>query len=209
MKHLALIGTVSLVHLLAVISPGPDFVMAVRNSLAYSRRTGVWTAVGFGCGIAVHILYCVAGLALLISKSRWLFDAIRLLGAAYLAYVGIRSLLAKSGALDIGAAERRADISAPAAVRSGFLTNVLNPKATLFFLSLFTLVIAPGTPVPVLLVLSAVLVGQTVLWFSLVAVLMTQARMRAAFARRQGAINKGLGALLLAIGVKVALSSRA
>lgn len=206
MKHLALIGTVSLVHLLAVISPGPDFLMAVRNSLAYSRRTGIWTAVGFGCGIAVHIAYCVAGFGLLLSKSPWLYDAVRWLGAIYLAYVGVRSLLAKSGALEIGEAGPRADIPALAAVRSGFLTNVLNPKATLFFLSLFTLVIAPGTPVPVLLVLSAVLVGQTILWFSLVAVLMTRARLRAAFARRQGAVNKGLGALLLAIGVKVALA---
>ena len=69
MEYLALIGTVTLIHLLAVISPGPDFIVAVKNSLSYSRKTGIWTAVGFALGISVHILYCVAGLALIISQS--------------------------------------------------------------------------------------------------------------------------------------------
>ena len=62
-EYITLIGTVALVHLLAVISPGPDFIMCVRNSLAYSRKTGIWTAVGFGAGIGVHIIYSLAGLA--------------------------------------------------------------------------------------------------------------------------------------------------
>ena len=69
METLALIGTITIIHLLAVISPGPDFIMACRNSLIYSRKTGIWTAVGFGFGIMVHIFYSLAGLALIISKS--------------------------------------------------------------------------------------------------------------------------------------------
>jgi len=205
MRHLALIGTVTLVHLLAVISPGPDFLMAVRNSLTYSRRTGIFTAVGFGCGIAVHVAYCLGGLALLISRSPHLFDTLKILGALYLAYVGIRSLIARAAPLAGGEEARRADIPPLAAVRMGFITNALNPKATLFFLSLFTLVIAPGTPAPVLAAISAILVLNTILWFSLVAVLMTQERVRAAFGRYQSAINRVLGALLLALAIKVAL----
>lgn len=207
-QHFALIGTVTLVHLLAVISPGPDFLLAARNSLAYSRRTGIWTAVGFGCGIAVHIGYSLAGLALIISRSIFLFNAIKLLGAAYLVYIGARSLLSRSGRLAIGEQSRRADIPALAAVRMGFLTNVLNPKATLFFLSLFTLVIAPDTPPPVLAVLSVILVGDTILWFSLVAVFLSQRGIRSGFERFQGAFNKTLGGLLIAVGVKVALTQR-
>lgn len=205
MRHLALIGTVTVIHLLAVISPGPDFLMAVRNSLAYSRRTGIYTALGFGCGIAVHVAYCLGGLALVISRSLPLFNGIKIFGALYLAYVGIRSLFSRAGALAAGGEERRADIPALKAVRMGFITNVLNPKATLFFLSLFTLVITPGTPAPVLAVISVILVADTILWFSLVAVLMTQARIRAAFGRYQNAINRLLGALLLALAIKVAL----
>jgi RhtB (resistance to homoserine/threonine) family protein len=182
--------------------------MAVRNTLAYSRRTGVWTAVGFGAGNAVHIGYCLAGLALLISRSSLLFDAIRLLGAAYLVYLGIRSLFAKAGGLEIGEPVKRADISPWAALRMGFLTNILNPKATLFFLSLFTSVIAPDTPAPVLGILAVILIGNTILWFSLVAVFLTRPRVREALGRSQNILDRTLGGLLIALGVKVALIQR-
>ena len=183
--------------------------MAVRNSLVYSRRTGVWTAVGFGAGIAVHILYSLAGLALLISRSILLFDALRLLGAAYLVYLGTRSLVSKAGGLEIGEPEKRPDIPPWAALRIGFLTNVLNPKATLFFLSLFTLVIAPDTPAPVLGVLCVILIGNTMLWFSLVAVFLTQPRIRGMLAKSQNVLNRTLGGLLIALGVMVALTRSA
>lgn len=208
MEYLTLIGSVTLIHLLAVISPGPDFIMAVRNSLLYSRRTGIWTAVGFGCGIAVHISYSLAGLALVISKSILLFNVIKLLGAAYLVYVGVRSLFSKSAALDLGDPDRKKDIGALAGLRIGFLTNVLNPKATLFFLSLFTLVISPDTPMPVMGLLSAIMIGNTILWFSLVSVFLSQKRIRAGFERFQGLFNKSLGVLLIALGIKVALTRR-
>jgi RhtB (resistance to homoserine/threonine) family protein len=208
MNHVALIGSVTAIHLLAVVSPGPDFIMAARNSLVYSRRTGIWTAAGFGAGIAVHILYSLAGLALLISKSILLFNAIKLLGAGYLVYIGIRSLLSKAGSLEIGEQAKRADISPWRALRIGFLTNVLNPKATLFFLSLFTMVIAPDTPLPVMGLLSAIMIGNTILWFSLVAVFLTQPRIRGVFERSQNVFNRTLGGLLVALGVKVALSQR-
>ncbi|MBI4127134.1 LysE family transporter [Candidatus Peregrinibacteria bacterium] len=208
MPYLPLIATVALIHLLALISPGPDFIMCVRNSLTYSRRTGIYTAVGFGGGIAVHILYCLAGLALVISKSILLFSFIKFLGAAYLIYIGVKSIISKSSKIEIGEQHKKEDISALSAVRIGFLTNVLNPKATLFMLSLFTLVISPNTPFPVMLVMGGVMVVDTILWFSLVATMLTHRRIRAIFEKFQGAFNKTLGGLLIALGVKVALSER-
>ncbi len=206
MQNLTLISTVTLIHLLAVISPGPDFIMAVRNSLTYSRRTGMWTAVGFGLGISVHIFYCLAGLALIISKSILLFSIIKYFGAAYLVYVGVKCLLSKSSTIDVGENVKTADISPTAAVRMGFLTNVLNPKATLLFLSLFTLVITPGTPGLVLGIVSVIMVVNTILWFTLVSIFLTQKRIRSVFERFQNKFNKFFGALLVAIGVKVACS---
>ena len=207
MDYLGIIGTVAFIHLLAVISPGPDFVMAVRNSLAYSRRTGIFTAVGFGLGIAVHISYSLAGLALVISKSILLFNLIKYLGAAYLIYIGIKSLLSKKSHFGVSAG-RKAGISAFSAVRMGFLTNVLNPKATLFFLSLFTFVISPNTPVAVMLAASAIMIVNTVLWFSLVAVFLTNKRISSKVERFQNKITKLFGAFMILLGVKVALSDR-
>jgi RhtB (resistance to homoserine/threonine) family protein len=208
METLALIGTVTIIHLLAVISPGPDFIMACRNSLTYSRKTGIWTAVGFGLGIAVHIVYSLAGLALIISKSILLFNAIKFLGAAYLIYIGLKSVLSKSSKIELGEQTKKKDITHFAAIRIGFLTNVLNPKATLFFLSLFTLVISPATPLPIMSILAAIMVINTMLWFSLVAVFLTQKRMRSIFERFQGIFNKTFGGLLIALGIKVAFTEK-
>ena len=208
MEYLALIGTVTIIHLLAVISPGPDFIMACRNSLTYSRKTGIWTAVGFGFGIAVHVFYSLAGLALIISKSILLFNAIKFLGAGYLIYIGLKSVLSKSSKIELGEQHKKEAITRFAAIRIGFLTNVLNPKATLFFLSLFTLVISPETPLPIMSVMGVIMIVNTMLWFSLVAVFLTQKRIRSIFERFQGVFNKALGGLLIALGIKVALTEK-
>ncbi|MFH0770387.1 MAG: LysE family transporter [Candidatus Peregrinibacteria bacterium] len=208
MEALALIGTVTVIHLLAAISPGPDFIMACRNSLTYSRRTGIWTAVGFGLGIAVHIFYSLAGLALVISKSILLFNAIKFLGAGYLIYIGLKSCFSKSAKIEIGDQQKKEDISRLAAVRIGFLTNVLNPKATLFFLSLFTFVISPDVPFPVVVSVSAIMIIDTMLWFSLVAIFLTQRRIRSTFEKFQNVFNKTLGGLLIALGVKIAFTEK-
>ncbi len=208
MGSLTLIGTVAIIHLLAVISPGPDFVMACRNSLTYSRKTGIWTAVGFGLGIAVHIFYSLAGLALIISKSIVLFSAIKFLGAAYLIYIGIKSFSSKSSTIDVGEHQKKTDITALAGVKIGFLTNVLNPKATLLFLSLFTLVISPETPLAIMGIMSTIMIVDTILWLSLVAIFLTQKRVRSVFEQFQNAFNKTFGGLLVVLGVKVALTER-
>lgn len=205
MEYIALIGTVTLIHLLAVISPGPDFVVAVKNSLTYSRLTGIWTALGFGLGIGVHIIYCAAGLALIISQSIMLFNVIKLLGAAYLIYIGVQAIRSRSSHQVIEAEQPAQDLSPFEALKMGFLTNVLNPKATLFFLSLFTLVISPETPLAITAIMSMIMIVNTALWFSLVAIFFTQERIRKGFNKFQGVFNKVLGGLLIGLGIKVAL----
>ncbi|MBI2638891.1 LysE family translocator [Candidatus Peregrinibacteria bacterium] len=208
MTSLALIGTVTFIHFLGVISPGPDFIMTVRNSLTYSRKTGIWTSVGLGLGMAVHILYSWAGLALIISKSILVFNFIKFLGAGYLIYIGLKSCASKSSLLEVGEHQKKSDIAPFAAVKIGFLTNVLNPKATLFFLGLFTFVMSPATPAYIIAVVSIIMIVNAILWFSLVAIFFTQERIRSVFEKFQGAFNKTFGGLLILLGVKVALSEK-
>lgn len=203
MEYLPLFGSVLLIHLLAVMSPGPDFVMALRNSLTYSRKTGIYTAVGFGIGIGVHVFYCVFGLALIISTSELIFNIIKYLGVVYLTYIGVVSISSKAKDVSIGNSVHKKDISALKAIRIGFLTNVLNPKATLFFLSLFTFVIGPDVPKNIAWVLGVMMMINTTLWFSLVAIFFTQARIRALFNKYQKAFNIVFGVLLIAIAVKI------
>lgn len=206
MENLILLATIAAVNLAAVISPGPDFIMAVRNSLQYSRKTGIYTAIGFGLGISVHIIYCIAGLAFIISKSIIVFSIIKYLGAAYLIYIGLKSIFSKSSKLKIGEIKSQKDISALQAVKIGFLTNILNPKATLFYLGLFTFIIKPDTPALILAAASLVMIATIIGWFSLVAVFFTHARIRKIYEKFQTAINKTLGGFLLLLGINIALT---
>lgn len=203
MEYLPLFGSVLLIHLLAVMSPGPDFIMALRNSLTYSRKTGIYTAIGFGIGIGVHVVYCVFGLALIISTSAIAFNIIKFLGVGYLFYIGVVSIISKTTDVDVGKESHLTDISPLKAIRIGFLTNVLNPKATLFFLSLFTFVIGPGVPSSVSWFLGIMMMINTTIWFSLVAIFFTQPRIRTLFNKYQKVFNLIFGILLIGIAIKI------
>lgn len=202
--YFSMIISVLGIHLLAVMSPGPDFFMAVRNSLTYSRKTGIYTAIGFGLGIGVHVGYSIFGLGYIISQSIWIYNIIKYLGAAYLVWVGVQSFLSKSNSLDVGETTQKEEISHLKAIRIGFLTNVLNPKATLFFLSLFTIVIGPETPKSTLLFVGFMMMLNTTLWFSFLSYLITHSKVLPFFEKYQTAFNKLFGGILVVIGVKVA-----
>jgi RhtB (resistance to homoserine/threonine) family protein len=208
MDNLTIIGTAALLNALAAMSPGPDFVMAVRNSLNYSRRTGIFTGIGIGLGISIHIIYCAVGIGYLIAKSILLFTIIKYLGAIYLAYMGVKSILAKSSKADIQKRKESKDLTRFQAIKIGFLTNVMNPKATLFFLGLFTFVIKPETPVYVVAIIAVIMILTAITWFALVALFFTQKRIQYTFFRFEGVINKVFGGLLILLGIKIALANR-
>ena len=198
--------TVALIHLLAVASPGPDFAVVVRESVTHGRRAGTWTAFGVGTAIFLHVGYSLLGIGLIVSQSIMLFNALKWLAAAYLIYIGFKALRAKPGAdgeaLQVSTVER----TPRAAFVAGFMTNGLNPKATLFFLSLFTVVINPHTPLLVQAGYGVYLAIATGLWFCLVAMLFSQARVRAGFARMGHWFDRTMGAVLIALGIKIAFS---
>lgn len=198
--------TIATIHLLAVISPGPDFMMITRNSLVYSRKTGVLSAIGLGLGILVHVFYSIVGIGLIISQSILLFTIIKFIGAGYLIFVGYKSLTAKSSAAKQGQLEKKADIPSSAAVKMGFLTNVTNPKVTLFFLSLFTQVINPNTPLLWQATYGIEMALVTFLWFALVATAFTHPVIKTKVSKIQHGAEKLMGGILIALGIKLAVS---
>jgi threonine/homoserine/homoserine lactone efflux protein len=196
-----LVAAVGLIHLVALVSPGPDFVVACRNSLLYSRTIGIYTAVGFGFGVCVHISYAVFGLSWLIANNELIFIVVQYLGAFYLILIGIksfRSFQSQIGQETISVSSR---ISPFGAVRIGFITNVLNPKATLFFLSLFSTMLNPTVGELTLVVIAVLLVVTTILWFSLVALLISHPRFTTALKRYEKIMHQFFGVLLVGIGV--------
>ena len=139
--------TIALVHLLAVASPGPDFAIIVRQSLIYGKSTALWSSLGVGCGILIHVFYSLLGIGLIIFHSVVAFSILKYMGALYLVYIGVKAIRAKplAGGLQLEP-EAQPALGRLRSIWIGFLTNGLNPKATLFFLSLFTVVINPETP---------------------------------------------------------------
>jgi len=180
--------------------------MVMKHSLSYSRETGIWTSIGIGLGILVHILYCFVGLGIVINNSPVLFNVIKYVGALYLLYLGIMSFISKVEDVDFdGTIQLKVQPGALKSLRIGFLTNVLNPKATLFFLSLFTLVISPDTPYGILFIISIILVGNTMLWFVFLSYVITIRKVRIIFNRFQNRFNQVFGIILILVAIKIAM----
>jgi len=196
--------TVATITILAVVSPGADFALVTRNSMLRSRRAGVFTSVGIALGVLVHVAYSMLGVGLIISQSILLFNLIKYLGAAYLVYLGITML--RSGKLSAGRDALTA-LSDVAALKSGFLTNATNPKTTLFVVSLFTQVISPQTPLAVQFGYGAFMSLAHLVWFVLVACAFSSAPAQHVAARARQHIERAIGAVLVCLGVTLALAS--
>ena len=165
-------------HFFAVASPGPDFAVVLKQSVQQGRRNALWTSAGVGGAILLHIAYCVMGVALILSQSPSLFMALKYVAGAYLAYLGIQALrAAKPGASSTNDIDNQTapEESIWVAFRRGFFTNALNPKATLFFMSLFTLVISQTTPVSVQIGYGIYMALATWVWFSALSLVLSKA----------------------------------
>ena len=203
---------VALAHLVAVASPGPDFAMVLRQSITHGRRPAVWTSVGIGTGIFLHVAYSLLGIGLLVRSSVLAFNILKWLGAVYLAWIGQKALRAKpfaNGAAPTATAAGGAPATPGrrAAFVTGFLTNALNPKATLFFVALFSVVINPRTPVLIQGAYGVWMALATMGWFTLVSLFFSQERVRAAFLRCGHWFERTMGVILLALGVRLALAT--
>jgi RhtB (resistance to homoserine/threonine) family protein len=209
MPDLALeFGQIVLAHALAVASPGPDFALVLRQSLAHGRRTAILTSLGIGTGILVHVTYSLLGIGLLLQSSEVAFTALRFAGAAYLAWLGVQMLRA--------ARPRNPGAPAPAVMGvrpsgraawvTGFLTNALNPKATLFFLALFPTVVSAQTPLLVKVGYGAWMAVATALWFSFVSCVFTRDAARRAFLRGSHWIDRLLGIVFLGFAAGLLLA---
>jgi RhtB (resistance to homoserine/threonine) family protein len=201
-------GKVAIAHLLAVASPGPDFAIVLKQSLAHGRRTAVWTSIGVGTAILLHITYSLLGIGLLIKSSELWFTVVKYAGAAYIAWLGIQSLRAKRRDTSAtGLTDAQAVPEPHGAFMTGFLTNALNPKATLFFLALFTVVISPQTPRLIQAGYGLWMAAATAGWFTFVSVGFTQDAVRRRFLRHGHWIDRALGVVFLAFAVSLAIAT--
>ena len=192
------------ITLFAVISPGPDFAMVSRNSLLLSRRAGVLTALGIGLGVLIHVGYTLLGVGLLLQQSTGLFNALKLAGAGYLIYLGMKMLLSKADSATHSDAQK--PVADGAALRTGLLTNALNPKTAVFIVSLFMQVVQPDTPLAVQIGYGAFIALAHAAWFSLVALCFSAGAVRARLLAVRHWIDRAFGGLLVGLGLLLAVA---
>lgn len=198
--------TVALVHFLAVASPGPDFAVMIKQSVSHGRRAGLLTSIGIGTAIFLHVSHCVMGLGLLISESILLFNVVKTLGSLYLIYIGVCAIRSKPFVLT---SDEITSLRQPSAARSfwsGFMTNALNPKVTIFFLAVFSVTINPSTPALVKIGYGTWMAVVTTIWFSGLSLLFSKGAVRSAFRRFGHWFERSMGFILIALGLRLALA---
>ncbi|MDF8360000.1 LysE family translocator [Achromobacter anxifer] len=193
---------VALITILAVISPGPDFAMVTRNSYLFGRRTGLQCALGIALGVQVHVFYTMFGVSLLAHYAQPVLQGIKLAGACYLVYMGWKTFFNRAQVdRDLSA---RPPITGWQALYSGFLTNALNPKTTLFVISTYTQLVSPGTPLSWQFGYGLFMSFAHWIWFGAVAWSVSSPILRRVLLDHQLAADRVVGAVLMALGAALA-----
>ncbi len=194
--------TVALLHLFAVASPGPDFVLVSRQSFRYGRKVAIWTSVGIALGILFHVALSLTGLSLLLQNQPDLFWYLKLAAALYIGYLGLASLISKgpiklqNNSTDEGGRYLKS-------ISTGFLTNALNPKAFIFFITVFTLVINEDTEIVIKTLLGIYMSMATFIWFSFMSILLTNEKATERFENVIPWLEKITGLFLLILAIKI------
>jgi threonine/homoserine/homoserine lactone efflux protein len=195
--------------LLLNIMPGPDTAYIVGRSVQMGWRGGVAAALGISAGCLTHVLSAAIGLSALLVASATAFTAVKWLGAAYLCYVGLTMLLSRPRNSDVAVQRDQEAVPLSRVFWQGALTNVLNPKVAMFFLAFLPQFVdadAPHKPLA-FLTLGLIFIFNGTLWCLVVAVAAVRAAGRVRNSSRAMAlINRGLGALFIYLGARIAFS---
>lgn len=183
--------------LLAIISPGPDFLLLSKNTLGLSRSAGIYTASGLATGALILASSCLFGLMFTISKSILAFNILRLTGGIYLIYIGSDGLLRnnlKTNSIIDNVLDNRA------AFRQGFICSILNPKGTLFFLALFTTMIRQDTALSTQIGYSLEVVLLYLIWFMSLSMIISSNRISGLLSKFYTYVYRGAGIALIILG---------
>jgi len=197
------------VAVLLSITPGAATALVVRNAALGGRRHAFFTTSGNSIGVLAWGCFAVVGIATVVAASTALFDAVKLIGAAVLVVLGLRSLGGRREGTGGRPAGSPRALSSRAALREGLLTSLANPKLAVFFVALFPQFIPRGAPVlPSALAMALVIVAVDLLWYSTLALLVARARrafVAGGWARR---LERLTGAVLIGLGIRLALERR-
>jgi threonine/homoserine/homoserine lactone efflux protein len=193
---------------LLTVTPGAATALVVRNAARGGRRSAFFTTTGNSLGVLAWGCFAAVGIATVVATSAAVFDAVKLAGALVLVVIGLRSIRRRPEA-DPDAAGGPGVVSGRAALRTGLITSLANPKLAVFFVALFPQFIPPGAGVlPSALAMVGVILTLDLIWYSLLAFLVARAR-RAFVAGGWGRrIERVTGAVLVGLGIRLAFERR-
>jgi len=194
---------ISSIHLLAAASPGPDFVLVSQQTLSNGKKAGLMCSIGIALGLSIHITYSAFGLATVIANSSSALWAIKILGGGYLIYLGIKGLKAKPTSNSATSVTTPPKYSAKKSIGIGFLCNALNPKAPVYFVSLFTVVLSPDMPAYQIAIYGAWIMVIQFTWFSFLVGVLSRPSINLRFKHYGHWIDRVLGGAMVALGIKV------
>lgn len=192
---------VAAAHLMGVASPGPDFAIVVKNSVNSGRKSAIYTSLGISTGILIHVSYCIAGVGILINSSETLFNILKTAGALYLGYIGVKSIISVKKSKESDFEQENRVKSRREAYKTGLLVNLLNPKATLFFLAVFTTILSKNSVIEYKIIFGIYMAAATMCWFSMVSFLFGIKRVRELFIRYSDSFEKLMGVIFICFGV--------
>ena len=198
---------VFIIGILTGMSPGPDFLMVIKNSLSHGKKIGIATAFGIGTALIFHAIYTVLGLTIIIQSYTWLFNILQILGALYLSYLGVLAIFSLfknnklSLAVDNSPKEPKSFFQG---FKNGLFCNLLNPKAFLFFLGIFSQFFSPTTAKWLEFIYAFEIVIATSLWFVFLSIVISTNFFRLQYERISKFIDGIFGGILIYFSYRIA-----
>jgi threonine efflux protein len=189
----------------ALLLPGPDFVAVVRSSMTRGTTAGLLTTVGVSIGLGFYATLSLLGLSAVLVEYQWLTWVVRVLGGAYLIYLGIRLLRAKPTTL--GSQVPRGTVRGNALI-FGFLVTLTNPKAIVLFASVFATAVTSSTPAWLMVLMIGLVVASALVWYSIVSLFMSSAPVIRRFQHVRHWIERVAGASFVLIGGRIIADAR-
>ncbi|GLV61095.1 threonine efflux protein [Dictyobacter sp. S3.2.2.5] len=204
MSYLPSLIALAGVWTLAIMSPGPDFAATVQYATTRSRRDGMLVALGITSALSIWIVGSLVGLEVLLARMSWLVEIIRVVGACYLVYLGIKTILSAHRPIS-QASSQSAQTHSFAVWRVGFLTNIGNPKAVAFFSSLFVVLLPSHSPIWVQVASAILMLTIAVSWFCIVACVFSLGAISKAYRKAKRWLDYLTGGIFVALGIRLAI----
>ncbi|OQM77488.1 LysE family translocator [Manganibacter manganicus] len=187
----------------ALVLPGPDFIGVVRSSMTHGAKAGLLTAIGVSIGLGFYATLGLAGLSAVLIRFEWLAWLIRIVGGAYLIYLGIKLLLAKPEPVELSQKARRGN-----PLIFGLGVTLTNPKAIVLFASVFATSVTAATPGWLMAAMIVLIIASSLIWYSIVSLFMSSGPVVRLFSRTRHWIERFAGACFILVGGRILAGSR-